>query len=159
MSLGDVYLTQKGFEKLSKELEFLKTDKRRQLSKAIGTAREHGDLSENAEYDAAKDAQGMNEKKISELEDKLSRARIIDNEDIPHGEILIGATALLKDLKTNKEFSYTFVSEEEADFDQGKISVASPIGSGLLGHKEDETVEIKIPAGVLRYKVLKITRE
>ena len=159
MSLGDVYLTQKGYEKLSKELEFLKTDKRRQLSKAIGTAREHGDLSENAEYDAAKDAQGMNEKKISELEDKLSRARIIDNEDIPHGEILIGATALLKDLKNGKEFSYTFVSEEEADFDQGKISVASPIGSGLLGHKEGETVEIKIPAGTLQYKVLKITRD
>jgi len=159
MSLGDVYLTQKGYEKLSKELEFLKTDKRRQLSKAIGIAREHGDLSENAEYDAAKDAQGMNEKRISELEDKLARARIIDNEDIPHGEILIGATALLKDLRTDKEFSYTFVSEEEADYDQGKISVTSPIGRSLLGHKEGETVEIKIPAGTLQYKVLKITRD
>lgn len=157
--MGEVYLTKKGYEKLSLELEHLKTVRRRELSKAIGTAREHGDLSENAEYDAAKDAQAFNEKRISELEEKLSRVRIIEDQDIPHGEVLIGATVKLKDLDTREELVYTLVSEEEADYEQNKISITSPLGMGLLSHKEGEEVSIKVPAGILRYKIFKISRE
>jgi len=157
--MGEVYLTKKGYEKLSLELERLKTVRRRELSKAIGTAREHGDLSENAEYDAAKDAQAHNEKRISELEEKLSRVRIIEDQDIPHGEVLIGATVKLKDLDNQEELEYTLVSEEESDYEQNKISITSPLGMGLLSHKEGEEVAIKVPAGILRYKIIKISRE
>jgi len=158
MSTGEIYLTRKGYEKLCEDLEHLKTVRRRQLSKAVGEARAHGDISENAEYDAAKEAQGQNEQKIVELEDKLSRARILDDEAFSKDEILIGATVGLQDLDTDEELEYTLVSGEEADYTQGKISVSSPVGSGLLGHKENDIVEIKIPAGILRYKVLKISR-
>ncbi|MCX5696705.1 MAG: transcription elongation factor GreA [Candidatus Omnitrophica bacterium] len=157
--MDEIYLTKSGYHKLSEELEFLKTTKRRALSKAIGEARAHGDISENAEYDAAKDAQGMNEKMIRELEDKLSRVRIIDDEGISSDEVLIGATVRIKDLDTGEELAYTLVSDLEADYEKGKISVTSPVGAGLLNHKEDDTVQIKIPAGVLRYKILKISRE
>ena len=157
--MGDVYLTKKGYEKLSEELEYLKNVRRREISKAIGLAREHGDLSENAEYDAAKDAQGYNEKKISELEAKLSQVRIIEDQDIPHGEVLIGATVKLKDLDNGEELEYTLVSEEESDYEQNKIAITSPIGLGLLSHKENDEVDIKVPAGILRYKILKISRE
>ena len=154
---GEIYMTQEGYEKLVNELENLKTVKRRQLSKAVGEARSHGDISENAEYDAAKDAQGHNEKIIMELEDKLSRVRILDK-NMPSDEVLIGATVKLKDMDTDEELEYTLVSELESDYNLGKISVTSPVGQGLLGHKEQETVEIKIPAGILKYKVLKISR-
>jgi len=154
---GDIYLTQQGYEKLVSELEFLKTTKRRQLSKAIGEARAHGDISENAEYDAAKDAQAHNEQQISELEEKLARVRILDK-DIPDDQVLIGATVKLEDLDTEEKLEYTLVSELEADYAQGKISVNSPVGSSLLGHKENDSVEIKIPAGILKYKILKISR-
>ncbi|MBN1913242.1 MAG: transcription elongation factor GreA [Candidatus Omnitrophica bacterium] len=155
--MGDVYLTQEGYQKLVEELEYLKTTKRRQISKAIGEARSLGDISENAEYDAAKDAQGMNEKKIAELEEKLSRVKILDD-SIPDDEVLIGATVKLKDMETEEELEYTLVSEEEADYSQNKISITSPVGSALMNHKENDTVEIKIPAGTLKYKVLKISR-
>ena len=154
---GDIYLTQEGYEKLVNDLEYLKTVKRRALSKAIGEARAHGDISENAEYDAAKDAQAHNEKQIVELEDKLARARILDK-NIPKDEVLIGAKVKLMDMDTQEELEYILVSELEADYNQGKISVNSPVGAGLLGHKENEVVEIKIPAGILKYKVVKISR-
>ena len=154
---GKIHLTHAGYEKLRKELENLKTKKRRELSKAIGAARAHGDISENAEYDAAKDAQGMNEKRISELETKLATAEILD-ENISSDEVLIGATVKLKDMKSGEELEYTLVAEEEADYSQGKISVSSPVGSGLVNHKVNEIAEIKVPAGTLKYKVLKITR-
>jgi len=154
---GEIYLTREGHDKLVKELEFLKTTKRRQLSKAIGEARAHGDISENAEYDAAKDAQGLNEKKIAELEAKLSCAQIL-SDDIANDEVLIGATVKLLDLDTQEEMEYTLVSELEADYNQGKISVSSPVGKGLIGHKENEAVEITIPAGTLKYKIIKISR-
>ncbi len=158
MDTQDIYLSRKGYEKFFEELKFLKTVKRRELAKAVGEARDHGDISENAEYDAAKEAQGLNEKKIFELEDKLSRTRIIDDENIPKDKALIGATVKLKDLSSGEEFEYILVSELEADFSQGKISITSPVGKGLLGHKKNETVEIKIPAGILKYKILKISR-
>jgi len=158
MDSPDIYLTRSGYEKLSEELERLKTVKRREFSKAIGEARAHGDISENAEYDAAKDAQGMNEKRISELEFKLANAQIIDDASMPKDEILIGATAKLKDMDTEEELAYTFVSEVEADYTQNKISISSPVGKALLGHKIGEVVEIKIPAGILKYKILNISR-
>lgn len=156
--MGDIYLSHEGFEKLRKELEHLKKQKRRQLSKAIGEARSHGDISENAEYDAAKDAQALNEKKISELEDKLARAKILDDSQMATDEVLIGATVKLKDADSKEELEYTIVSEEEADYSQGKISINSPVGKGLMNHKEGETVQIQVPAGVLKYKILKIRR-
>ena len=156
--MEEVYLTKEGYQKLTEELEFLKTVRRRELSKAVGEARAHGDISENAEYDAAKEAQALNERRIAELEEKLSRARILDDENIPKDEVLIGATVKLKDLSTEEELEYTLVSELEADYAQGKISISSPIGQGLLGRKENEIAEIKTPAGVLRYKILKISR-
>ena len=156
--MADLYLTREGFEKLMQELENLKTIRRRELSRAVAQARAHGDISENAEYDAAKEAQGLNEKKIAELETKLSQVRIIENENIPADEVLIGATVMLKDLVSGEEFSYIFVSEEESDYEQGKISISSPIGKGLFGHKAGESVEIKVPAGILKFKIIKISR-
>jgi transcription elongation factor GreA len=154
---GD-YLTEEGHRKLVEELEYLKTVKRRQISQAIGQARAHGDISENAEYDAAKDAQGLNEKKIAELEGKLADCQILDESRMSKDEVLIGAKVSLKDLDTEEEFEYTLVSELEADYDQNKISVTSPVGSSLLNHKPGDVVEIKIPAGILKYKIVKISR-
>ncbi|MBU1726633.1 MAG: transcription elongation factor GreA [Candidatus Omnitrophica bacterium] len=156
--MPDVYLTRSGYQKLMEDLEFLKTTKRRQLSKAIGEARAHGDISENAEYDAAKDAQGLNEKRIAELEMKLAHARILD-ENISSDEVLIGAIVKLKDLDTEEELQYMLVSPEESDYSQNKISVTSPVGAALLNHKAGDTVEIKIPAGLLHYKIVSISRE
>ena len=158
MGTQDVYLTRDGYEKLREKLEYLKTVKRRKLSKEIGKARDHGDIGENAEYDAAKEAQALNEKRIVEIEVNLQHVRFIDDENIPKDEALIGAIVKLKDLASGDEFEYTLVSEVEADYDQGKISVDSPVGKGLLGHKKNETVEINIPAGILKYKILKISR-
>jgi len=156
--MGNIYLTPEGYEKLRRELQRLKTTRRRELSKAIGTAREHGDISENAEYDAAKEAQGMNEKKIFELEERLSRGQILDDSKIPKDEALIGARVLLKDMDSGEKLEYTLISELEADFSQGKISVTSPVGKGLLGHKKGDVVEIHVPAGTLKYKIVKIAR-
>jgi transcription elongation factor GreA len=154
---ADIYMTQEGYEKLVNELENLKTVKRRALAKAIGEARAYGDISENAEYDAAKDAQAHNEKEIMELEDKLSRVRILDK-NISKDEVLIGARVKLLDMDTQEELEYTLVSELEADYAQGKISVNSPVGAGLLGHKVNQVAQIKIPAGTLKYKIIEISR-
>ena len=159
MGSGNVYLSREGHEKLRRELEQLKTLKRREISKAIGEARAHGDLSENSEYTYAKEAQGLNEKKIAELEDKLARAKLIDESAMSKDEVLIGAKVKLKDLDSAEELEYSLVAEEEADYSAGKISITSPVGEALLGHKENDTVNIKIPAGTLRYKIIKISRE
>src|SRR4030042_1485270 len=153
-----IYLTRSGYEKLVEELNLLKTEKRRQLSRAVGEAKAHGDLTENAEYDAAKEAQGLNEKRINDLEQKLGQARILDDENIPSDEVLIGATVRLKDMDTQEVLEYMLVSEPEADYAAGKISVDSPVGAALLNHKEKDTVEIKVPAGILKYEILKISR-
>jgi transcription elongation factor GreA len=156
--MDDLYLTRSGYEKLIEELNLLKTEKRKKLSQAVGEARLHGDISENAEYDAAKEAQGLNEKRIAELEYKLAYARIIENENMLSDEVLIGATVLLKDLDSQEVLEYTLVSETEADYAEGKISITSPIGAALLNHKEKEIVEIRVPAGILKYEILKISR-
>ncbi len=158
MDTGEIYLTRDGYEKLVEELEVLRTVKRREISKAIGEARLHGDISENAEYEAAKEAQALNEKRIAEMEIKLSRVRILDNENMSSDEVLIGSKVKLRDEVTEEKLEYTFVSEIEADYSQNKISITSPVGKALLGHKVDEVVEIKIPAGILKYKILGISR-
>ncbi|MCM8760664.1 MAG: transcription elongation factor GreA, partial [Candidatus Omnitrophica bacterium] len=131
MAKGSYYLTREGYEKLRRELEELKKVKRKHLSKAIGEARAHGDLSENAEYEAAKEAQALNEKRIAELESKLANAQMLDDEQMAKDEVLIGATVKLRDENSGEELEYTLVSEEEADYSRNKISVSSPVGSGL----------------------------
>ena len=151
-------MTREGFEKLVKELEYLKSAKRREIAEDIARARAFGDLKENAEYDAAKNSQAHNEKRIAEAENKLANVQIIDETKIPKDQVYIGATVLLKDLKSQEEITYSIVTHDEANFDEGKLSVMSPIAKGLLGLKVGESAEIKIPAGVLKYKVLKISR-
>src|SRR3989338_2300484 len=141
-----------------KELGFLKTTRRREISKEIGIAREKGDISENAEYDAAKDAQGLLEKRIAELEDKISRATVMENIEIAADKAYIGATIKVKDLDSEEEARYTLVAQEEANFSEGKISIESPIGNALLGHKKCDTIQIIVPAGTLKYKILSISR-
>ena len=155
---NEVYLTRAGFHKLQQQLEGLKTTERQKIAKAIGEARAQGDISENAEYDAAKDAQAHNEARIADLEGKLTNVRIIENEKIPSDKIFIGAVVELKDLDSGEKLKYMLVSPEEASYEENKISIFSPIGKGLLGHKAGETLEIKVPAGTLKYKVLSIKR-
>ena len=157
--MDEIYLTQKGFEQLKGELDELKTTKRRQIAAQLARARSMGDLSENAEYDAAKEAQAHLEKRIAELESKLSRARIIENENIPSDKVYIGARVKLVDDDTGEESEYILVSAPEADYAQNKLSIESPIGKALMGHALGEIVEIKVPAGLLKYKIASISRD
>lgn len=154
----DVFLTQAGYEKLREELNFLTKVRRKEISKEIGEARLKGDLKENAEYDAAKEAQAKLEQRIAELELKLSKARIIERENIPKDKVFIGATVTLIDLDTGNQDIYTLVSKEEANYEQNKISIESPIGKALLGKKIDDILNIDVPAGELHYKISNITR-
>jgi transcription elongation factor GreA len=156
--MSEIYLTRAGYQKLADDLERLKTKERRRISRAIAEARAHGDISENAEYDAAKDAQAHCEARIVELEGKLAQVRIIEDQDIPSDKAYIGAIVTLKDLDKKEQITYQLLSAEEADFEQNKISIFSPIGKGLLGKKEGDEVKIEVPAGVLNYKILKIKR-
>lgn len=153
-----VYLTRAGYEKLAEELECLKGAKRREISLAIEQARALGDLKENAEYHAAKDAIARNEMRVSELEDKLSRVEIIDESRIATDKIYIGAKVTLVDLNTKEELEYTLVGQDEADALKGSISVVSPVGKILLGHQENDIIKINVPAGILEYKIIKISR-
>ncbi len=150
------YLTQEGFDKLKAELEILKSEGRKDAANAIAEAREKGDLSENAEYDAAKDAQGMLELKINELEKVLANARVLDSSQLDNSKITVLSTVRLLNRKVNKEVQYTLVSESEADLKAGKISVSSPIGEGLLGKAVGEVAEISIPTGIIQFEVLEI---
>lgn len=152
-----VYLTRAGYHKLIEEREALKKE-RIKISKAIGEARLQGDISENAEYDAAKDAQAHNVARMAELESKLAKVRIIEDENIPSDKIFIGAIVTLKDLDTDEQLTYMMVSPEEASYEENKLSIYSPVGKALMGHSAAEELEIKVPAGVLRYKILKIER-
>ena len=154
-----IIMSREGYEKLVKELEYLKTTKRREIAQDIAKARSFGDLRENAEYDAAKNNQAMNERKIADIESKLQHIQIVDEAKIPKDQVFIGASVLLKDLKNQDEFTYKIVPQDEANFDEGKISITSPIAKGLLGLKVGDIAEIKIPAGVLKYKVLEISRD
>jgi len=156
--MSEVYLSREGYEKLQSELKELKDTERPTVRQALQRAREFGDLSENAEYSAAKERLLFCEQRIHKLEETLSRAHLLENETIPDDKVYIGATVELLDLKKERELKYTLVAPEEADFDSGKISTVSPIGKGLLGHEEGEEVEIKVPAGILNYKIVKISR-
>jgi transcription elongation factor GreA len=152
------YYTEEGLRKLKEELAMLKTRGRADMAKQIAEARDKGDLSENAEYDAAKDAQGLLELKISKLEDILANARVIDESSIDTSKVSILSNVKIKNKKTNAVVNYTLVSEEEADLKSGKISVKSPIGKGLLGKKVGETAIIDVPAGKLEFEILDISR-
>ena len=151
---GQVYLTRAGYQKLVEQLESLKTTERQRIAKAIGEARAQGDISENAEYDAAKEAQAHNEARIAEHEGTLSNVAFIEDMNIPSDKIFIGATATLKDLDLNVEIRYTLLAPEEVEFGPNRISVFSPIGKGLLTHAVGDEVLIKVPAGNKRFKVL-----
>lgn len=141
------YLSKEGMENLKAEIQELKTKGRAEMARAIKEAREKGDLSENAEYDAAKEAQGLMEMKIAKLEELLSNARILDESKIDASKVSVFTTVKLHDLKFKKDITYTLVSEKEADVKKGKISVSSPIGKGLLGKTVGESVQIQVPAG------------
>jgi transcription elongation factor GreA len=151
------YLTQGGYDKLKSELEELKTNGRQEAARAIAEARAQGDLSENAEYDAAKDAQGLLEFKINELETVLANARIIDESQLDASKVAILSNVTIKNLKTGKEMTYKLVSETEADAKQMKISVTSPIGQGLLGKVKGEVAKVTTPGGALEFEVLDIS--
>ncbi|HAV24042.1 MAG: transcription elongation factor GreA [Ignavibacteria bacterium GWA2_55_11] len=155
---GTIYLTKERLKELEDELRELKVHGRPDVIQKIAEARGHGDLSENAEYDAAREAQGHLEMRIAKLEETLSRARAIDSGDLPNDKIYILSLVKLQDLRTKEVIEYRLVSQEESDFEQNKISVTSPIGKGLLGKKPGETVTIKVPAGTLQYKILGISR-
>ncbi|MDB2366480.1 transcription elongation factor GreA [Flavobacteriaceae bacterium] len=152
------YYTDKGLKDLRKKLDHLKDIERPNASKAIGEARDKGDLSENAEYDAAKEAQGMLEMEISKLEETLSNARIIDESKLDSSKILIHSKVKIKNLTNSATMEYKLVAQSEANLAQGKISVDSPIGKGLLGKKNGDIAEIAIPNGNVKFQILEISR-
>lgn len=153
------YVTEEGLRKLKEELHHLKTKERPSISNQIAEARDKGDLSENAEYDAAKEAQGLLELKISKLEDTVSNARIIDESKLDTSKVLILSKVKLKNLSNKAELTYTLVPEQEADLKTGRISVDSPIGKGLLGKKVGDVAEIKVPSGmVMKFEILEVNR-
>jgi transcription elongation factor GreA len=152
------YLTEEGLKKLQDEISHLKNVQRPFISRQIAEARDKGDLSENAEYDAAKDAQGLLELKISKLEDLLSSARLVDESKIDTSKVSILSKVKLKNLSNKMEVTYTLVAENEADLKLGKISVTSPIGKGLLGKKPGEKTEIAVPSGKLMFEIVAISR-
>jgi transcription elongation factor GreA len=157
MAVDTNYVTQDTFEKMQEELHQLKAVERPAASKAIAEAREKGDLKENAEYDAAKEAQGMLEAKIKYLEGVIATARILDESNIDFSRVSILTKVTLTNMATNKQVTYQIVSEKEASLKDGKISVTSPIGKGLLGKVVGEIAEVNVPAGVLKFKVENIT--
>ena len=152
------YYTAEGLKKLRDELNQLKDVERPRASQAIAEARDKGDLSENAEYDAAKEAQGLLEMKIAKLEELVANARIIDESQLDVSKVLVLSTVKLKNLANKIEITYTLVAESEADLKAGKISVSSPIGKGLLGKSVGEIAEIKVPNGTLKLEILEISR-
>ena len=153
-----IYLTEQGLKKLKDELNQLKNVERPSISRQIAEARDKGDLSENAEYDAAKDAQGMLELKISKLEEELSNARILDESKIDASKVSVLSKVKIKNLSNKQELLYTLVAEKEADLKSGKLSVTSPIGKGLLGKKIGEVAEIAVPSGTLKLEIVSISR-
>lgn len=152
------YYTPEGFKNLKEELEELKSVQRPRISQQIAEARDKGDLSENAEYDAAKEAQGLLELKISKLEDVMANARIVDESQFDNSKVLILSQVRLRNVSNKMEFSYTLVAEAEADLPSGKISVNSPIGKGLLGKTFGDIAEIQVPNGMMKLEILEISR-
>lgn len=154
----EILLTQEGYDKLEQELEILKTEKRAEISERIKIALGFGDLSENSEYDEAKNAQAANETKIAELENKLRYAKIIDESEIDTKTVQVGNTVKVLDIEFDEEVSYTIVGSTEVNLAENKISNESPIGKALLGAKKNQTVEVQAPAGIMKYKILEITK-
>ncbi|MBL7886127.1 MAG: transcription elongation factor GreA [Flavobacterium sp.] len=153
------YYTAEGLKKLKEELDQLKHVERPKASQAIADARDKGDLSENAEYDAAKEAQGLLEMRISKMEELYSNARLIDESQLDTSKVLVLSNVKIKNTANNMEMKYTLVAESEADLKSGKISVTSPIGKGLLGKSVGEIAEISVPNGTLKFEVLEISRD
>lgn len=151
-----IYLSRERLVEIEKELNELKTTGRKDMAQRIAEARSHGDLSENAEYDAAKDEQGLLELKISKLEELLSKASIIDISNLPRDVVHILSTVKVKNLNNNKEFTYTLVSPEEADLQKGKIALTSPVGKSLMNKKVGEIVNANVPAGLIKFEILDI---
>ena len=152
------YFTAEGLQKLKEELDDLILRERPRIIQAIAEARDKGDLSENAEYDSAKEAQGLLEMKIANLQTTIANARILDESKLDTSKVLLYSIVTAKDLKRNKELVYTIVPESEADFKAGKISVTSPIAKGFLGKKVGEIAEVQAPVGILKFEILNITR-
>lgn len=153
------YYTAEGLKKLKEELEYLKAVERPKASQAIAEARDKGDLSENAEYDAAKEAQGMLEMKIAKMEELYANARLIDESQLDTSKVLVLSKVKMRNVANKMEITYTLVAESEADLKTGKISVTSPIGKGLLGKSVGEIAEITVPNGKLQFEILEITRD
>ncbi|SEH85845.1 transcription elongation factor GreA [Paenimyroides aquimaris] len=153
------YYTAEGLKKLRDEIEFLKSVERPKASQAIADARDKGDLSENAEYDAAKEAQGLLELKIAKMEEVLANARLIDESQLDTSKVLVLSTVRIKNKVNGMELTYKLVAESEADLKSGKISVTSPIGKGLLGKSVGEIAEISVPNGTLKFEILEISRD
>jgi transcription elongation factor GreA len=153
------YYTPEGLKKLKDELDYLKSVERPKASQAIAEARDKGDLSENAEYDAAKEAQGLLEMRISKMEELVANARLIDESQLDTSKALVLSTVKIKNVANNMQMKYTLVAESEADLKAGKISVTSPIGKGLLGKSVGEIAEVTVPNGTMKFEVLEITRE
>ncbi|HIB36626.1 transcription elongation factor GreA [Mesonia sp.] len=152
------YYTEEGLKKLRDELNHLKDVERPAASQAIAEARDKGDLSENAEYDAAKEAQGLLEMKISKLEEVVSNARVIDESQLDTSKVLIHSSVKIKNTTNGMEVKYKLVAQSEADLKSGKISVDSPIGKGLLGKKVGDTADIQVPNGTMTFEILEISR-
>ena len=152
------YYTPEGYKKLKEELEQMKKFERPRISEQIAEARDKGDLSENAEYDAAKEAQGMLEMKISKMEELMANARVIDESQLDNSKVFVLSKVKIKNLANNAELQYTLVAEQEADLRQGRISISSPIGKGLLGKVVGDIAEINVPSGILKLEILEITR-
>tara|TARA_B100000780_G_scaffold180424_1_gene126525 strand:+ start:333 stop:806 length:474 start_codon:yes stop_codon:yes gene_type:complete len=152
------YYTEEGLSNLKSEIKNLESVERPKISQQIGEARDKGDLSENAEYDAAKEAQGMLEARISNLKNKLANARLIDDSEIDDSKVFILSTVKIKNLKNSMEIAYTLVAENEADIRAGKISIDSPIGKGLLGKEVGQIADISTPAGVMKFEIISIRR-
>jgi transcription elongation factor GreA len=153
-----IYLTEEGLQKLKDELHHLRTKGRADIADAIAEARAKGDLSENAEYDAAKEEQGHLEARIAKIEDTIARARVVDESEVDTSKAYILSNVTVENIDTGAEQTYTLVSEQEANIAKGRISVKSPIGKGLLGKEEGEVVEIQVPAGKVKLKVVDISR-
>ncbi len=154
--MGISYMTQEGYDKIMADLDQLKSVERAQIAKEISEARDKGDLSENAEYHAAKDAQGLLEAKINKLELQLADSKIIDESNIDTSQVSVLTTVTIKNRKNNKQVAYKLVSEAEADLKLKKISVTSPIGSGLLGKKVGEIAEVTVPTGIIEFEIISI---
>ena len=155
----EILLTQEGYDNLEKEVEYLKTEKRAEIAERIRVALGFGDLSENSEYDEAKNAQAANETKIAELENKLRYAKIIDESEVDTKTVQIGNVVKVHDMEFDEDIEYTIVGSTEVDLSQNKISNESPIGSALLGSKKNQVVTVEAPAGTMQFKILAIKKQ